>query len=77
MTHVFLSFVEEDLNVVNLFRGQAKNAHSDSRVRRLFHQGAVRQYELSLHRSWHYRPTPIGQCDRLPVRADDPHKQMG
>ena len=29
MVHVFLSFVEEDLNVVNLFRGQAKNEHSD------------------------------------------------
>ena len=29
MIRVFLSFVEEDLNVVNLFRGQAKNAGSD------------------------------------------------
>jgi len=26
---VFLSFVEEDLNLVNLFRGQAKNANCD------------------------------------------------
>jgi MTH538 TIR-like domain (DUF1863) len=26
---VFLSFVEEDLNLVNLFRGQAKNSNSD------------------------------------------------
>ena len=29
MVHVFLSFVEEDLNVVNLFRGQAKSKYSD------------------------------------------------
>ena len=29
MVHAFLSFVEEDLNVVNLFRGQAKSEHSD------------------------------------------------
>ena len=29
MIHAFLSFVEEDLNVVNLFRAQAKNANSD------------------------------------------------
>lgn len=29
MLHAFLSFVEEDLNVVNLFRGQAKNEHAD------------------------------------------------
>jgi len=27
--HVFLSFVEEDLDLVNLFRGQAKNANND------------------------------------------------
>lgn len=27
--HVFLSFVEEDLTMVNLFRGQAKNRNSD------------------------------------------------
>lgn len=27
--HVFLSFVEEDLNLVNLFRGQAKNDNLD------------------------------------------------
>jgi hypothetical protein len=27
--HVFLSFVEEDLTMVNLFRGQAKNWNSD------------------------------------------------
>lgn len=29
MIRAFLSFVEEDLNVVNLFRGQAKNNNSD------------------------------------------------
>ena len=29
MVRAFLSFVEEDLNVVNLFRGQAKNDHFD------------------------------------------------
>ena len=29
MLHAFLSFVEEDLNLVNLFRGQAKSQHSD------------------------------------------------
>src|SRR6266853_3793709 len=29
MIRAFLSFVEEDLNVVNLFRGQAKNQSSD------------------------------------------------
>lgn len=29
MIRAFLSFVEEDLNVVNLFRGQAKGQHSD------------------------------------------------
>ncbi len=29
MIHAFLSFVEEDLNLVNLFRGQAKSEHSD------------------------------------------------
>lgn len=29
MIRAFLSFVEEDLNVVNLFRGQAKNKNSD------------------------------------------------
>src|SRR5438132_18562 len=29
MIRVFLSFVEEDLNLVNLFRGQAKNQGSD------------------------------------------------
>lgn len=29
MLHAFLSFVEEDLNLVNLFRGQAKREHSD------------------------------------------------
>lgn len=29
MIRAFLSFVEEDLNVVNLFRGQAKNENSD------------------------------------------------
>jgi hypothetical protein len=29
MFRAFLSFVEEDLNVVNLFRGQAKNENSD------------------------------------------------
>ena len=29
MIHVFLSFVEEDLNLVNLFRGQAKSENSD------------------------------------------------
>lgn len=29
MTRAFLSFVEEDLNVVNLFRGQAKNDNID------------------------------------------------
>ena len=29
MIRAFLSFVEEDLNVVNLFRGQAKNQNSD------------------------------------------------
>ena len=29
MVRAFLSFVEEDLNVVNLFRGQAKSEHSD------------------------------------------------
>jgi len=27
--HVFLSFVEEDLQLVELFRGQAKNANND------------------------------------------------
>jgi len=27
--HVFLSFVEEDLQMVNLFRGQAKNKNSN------------------------------------------------
>ena len=27
--NVFLSFVEEDLNLVNLFRGQAKNENND------------------------------------------------
>jgi hypothetical protein len=27
--HVFLSFVQEDLSSVNLFRGQAKNENSD------------------------------------------------
>lgn len=27
--HVFLSFVEEDLKLVNLFRGQAKNENND------------------------------------------------
>lgn len=27
--HVFLSFVEEDLTMVNLFRGQAKNKNSN------------------------------------------------
>jgi hypothetical protein len=27
--HVFLSFVEEDLELVRLFRGQAKNEESD------------------------------------------------
>ncbi len=27
--HVFLSFVEEDLTLVNLFRGQAKNKNSN------------------------------------------------
>ena len=29
MIRAFLSFVEEDFNVVNLFRGQAKNENSD------------------------------------------------
>lgn len=29
MIRAFLSFVEEDLNVVNLFRGQAKNENTD------------------------------------------------
>ena len=29
MVRAFLSFVEEDLNVVKLFRGQAKNEYSD------------------------------------------------
>jgi len=29
MIKAFLSFVEEDLNLVNLFRGQAKNSNSD------------------------------------------------
>jgi hypothetical protein len=29
MIRAFLSFVEEDLNVANLFRGQAKNENSD------------------------------------------------
>ena len=29
MVRAFLSFVEEDLNVVNLFRGQAKSEHVD------------------------------------------------
>jgi hypothetical protein len=29
MIRAFLSFVEEDLNVVNLFRGQAKNDNTD------------------------------------------------
>ncbi len=29
MLHAFLSFVEEDLNLVNLFRGQAKSQNSD------------------------------------------------
>ncbi len=29
MIRAFLSFVEEDLNLVNLFRGQAKNRNSD------------------------------------------------
>jgi len=29
MIRAFLSFIEEDLNVVNLFRGQAKNDNSD------------------------------------------------
>jgi hypothetical protein len=29
MIRVFLSFVEEDLNLVNLFRGQAKSGNSD------------------------------------------------
>ncbi len=29
MIRAFLSFVEEDLNLVNLFRGQAKNDNSD------------------------------------------------
>ena len=29
MIRSFLSFVEEDLNLVNLFRGQAKNQYSD------------------------------------------------
>jgi len=29
MIRAFLSFVEEDLNVVNLFRGQAKNQNCD------------------------------------------------
>ena len=29
MIRAFLSFVEEDLNVVNLFRGQARNDNSD------------------------------------------------
>ena len=29
MIRAFLSFVEEDLNLVNLFRGQAKNESSD------------------------------------------------
>lgn len=29
MIRAFLSFVEEDLNVVNLFRGQAKNENSE------------------------------------------------
>ena len=29
MLHAFLSFVEEDLNLVNLFRGQAKSQHTD------------------------------------------------
>jgi len=29
MIRAFLSFVEEDLNIVNLFRGQAKNENSD------------------------------------------------
>jgi len=29
MIRAFLSFVEEDLNLVNLFRGQAKNENSD------------------------------------------------
>lgn len=29
MIRAFLSFVEEDLNLVNLFRGQAKNKNSD------------------------------------------------
>ena len=28
MRRVFLSFVEEDLNIVNMFRGQAKNRNS-------------------------------------------------
>jgi len=27
--HIFLSFVQEDLTLVNLFRGQAKNENSD------------------------------------------------
>ena len=27
--HIFLSFVEEDLNLVNMFRGQAKNKNLD------------------------------------------------
>ena len=29
MIHAFLSFVEEDLNLVNLFRAQAKSSNSD------------------------------------------------
>ena len=29
MIRAFLSFVEEDLNLVNLFRGQAKNDNND------------------------------------------------
>lgn len=29
MIRAFLSFVEEDLNLVNLFRGQAKNGNND------------------------------------------------
>ena len=29
MIHAFLSFVEEDLNLVTMFRGQAKNKNSD------------------------------------------------
>ena len=74
---VFVSFVVEDQDLVNIFRGQAKNKNSDLEFSDYSVKEPVRQHERAVHPEQDSRAHRRGFSAHLPHRPDHVKRANG